>query len=202
MVQHEILMVVAAPLLVLGKPLAVWAWTLPPALNQACAGAAGNRILLWAWSILTCAPLAWSLHALAVWAWHISQLFDAALASEGLHTAQHLSFFLSALLFWWAPLGSTSRSKRSAALFYLFTTMVHTTLLGALLTVTPTVWYAAYLDKTQAFGLDPLEDQQLGGLIMWVPGGLAYVVAALAIAWQSLRPKDHHVAVAAPELRS
>jgi cytochrome c oxidase assembly factor CtaG len=76
----------------------------------------------------------------------------------------------------------------------LFTTMVHTGALGALLTLAPGLWYPAYIGTTAAMGWDPLHDQQLGGLVMWVPGGLAYVLAALFLAtrWlgerSSLRP--------------
>jgi putative membrane protein len=69
--------------------------------------------------------------------------------------------------------------------FYLFTTAVHTSILGALLTFAPHVWYSAYSTRTQAWGLTPLEDQQIGGLIMWVPAALVYLAAGLALfsAW-------------------
>jgi putative membrane protein len=186
MVQHEILMVVAAPLLVLGKPLAVWAWALPRSVNVTLAGSGRNAMLMSCWRLITLAPVAWGVHAVALWLWHAPRLFDAALASESVHTMQHLSFFLSALLFWWAAVGEAPRLSRGAALFYLFTTMMHTTILGALLTVSSKVWYTAYGDQPSRMGFDALEDQQLGGLIMWVPGGLAFLLAGLIIAWQVL----------------
>jgi putative membrane protein len=181
MVQHELLMVVAAPLLVIGRPLATWTWALSPAQRRAVGRLLQARGWLSVWSTLTDPLVAWALHALALWAWHIPAAFDAALEHEALHIAQHLSFLLTALFFWWAVLGHDPRGRygpgHSAA--YLFTTMMHTGALGALLSLAPTPWYAPYVPLTGALGFDPVEDQQLGGLVMWVPAGLAYVVAAL-----------------------
>ncbi len=73
----------------------------------------------------------------------------------------------------------TARVRYGASVLYLFTTAVHTSILGALLTFASTVWYPAYIATTSTWGLTPLEDQQVGGLIMWIPAGLVYVVAGL-----------------------
>src|SRR5437870_5236938 len=82
----------------------------------------------------------------------------AAPAREGVHVAQHASFLATALLFWWSVL---ARGRPAAhAMASLFTTMLHTGALGALLTLSPAAWYAAYRTTTTAFGLEPLEDQQ------------------------------------------
>lgn len=180
MVQHEVLMLVAAPLLVLGRPLAAWTWAFPAGVRRRLGRATRWPWLALTWSALTTPLSAWSLHALALWAWHVPVLFEAALNSEGLHILQHASFLGTALLFWWAVLGGDS-PRRGFAMAYLFTTMMHTGALGALLTFSATPWYPSYAGTTGAFGLDPLEDQQLGGLVMWVPGGLAYLVAGLAV---------------------
>jgi putative membrane protein len=183
MVQHESLMVAAAPLLVIGRPLAAWAWAFSPAQRQAIGR--GLRVRWWtsAWALLTDPLAAWALHALALWLWHVPRFFDAALANEGWHALQHASFLGTALLFWWAVLGRDARSRQNSgfALAYLFTTMLHTSALGALLTLAPTPWYEGYATTTALFGLDPVEDQQLGGLVMWIPGGFAYVVAGLVM---------------------
>jgi len=181
MVQHELLMVVAAPLLVIARPLATWAWALAPAQRRRVGRFFQSRGWTSLWTTLTDPLVAWALHALALWAWHIPAAFDAALIHESLHIAQHASFLGTALFFWWAVLGHDPRGRygpgHSAA--YLFTTMLHTGALGALLSLAPTPWYAPYVPLAGALGLDPVEDQQLGGLVMWVPAGLAYVVAAL-----------------------
>ena len=189
MVQHELLMVVAAPLLVVARPLGAWAWALSPAQRQVAGRWFRSRGWLSMWTVLT-APLgAWVLHAAALWAWHVPPLFDAALRNEALHIAQHASFFVTALFFWWAVLGHDARGRFGPlhGAGSLFTTMLHTTVLGVLLTIAPTPWYSEYLQRAPLLGMDPLEDQQLGGLIMWVPSGTVYVIAALALVGRMLR---------------
>jgi len=132
--------------------------------------------------------VAWILHAAAIWIWHAPPLFQATLHSETVHTAQHLSFLFTGLLFWWALLrGTENRRGRVAGVLYLFTTALHTNLLGALLTFSRRVWYPIYGASTAPWGLTPLEDQQLAGLIMWIPAGIAYLVAALALIARVLR---------------
>ena len=181
MVQHELLMVVAAPLLVLGRPLAAWTWALSPAQRRVAGRVFSARAWSAPWARLTDPLAAFALHAIALWAWHLPAAFDAALAHEGWHIAQHGSFLVTALFFWWSVLGHDPRGRygpgHSAA--SLFATMMHTGALGALLSLAPDPWYAPYVASTLALGLDPAQDQQLGGLVMWVPAGLVYVVAAL-----------------------
>jgi putative membrane protein len=121
-------------------------------------------------------------------------LFERALHDQSVHVLQHASFFVTALLFWWtaiAPRGDAFRAG-GAAIASLFTTMLHTGALGALLTFSTAPWYASYRLGIAGSMLTPLEDQQLGGLVMWVPGGFVYVGAALAIAarWLDRRPRE------------
>ena len=180
MVQHELLMVVAAPLLVCSRPLEAFTWALPQAWRRALAQVARQRALDAAWSFVTEPVGAWTVHAVALWAWHVPAFFEAALHGEAVHIAQHACFFVSALVFWWSVLARRSRKAEGVAIASLFTTMMHTSALGALLTFAPTVWYRDYLAAGPG-ALTPLEDQQLGGLIMWVPAGMAYIVTGLAI---------------------
>ena len=183
MVQHELLMIVAAPLFVLSRPLETWTWGLPSAWRSGAARIARWSPLQATWSALTAPISAWTIHAAALWIWHVPVFFDATLVSESVHVWQHASFLGSALLFWWATLGRTGERNPALAIALLFATMLHTGVLGALLTFCPSPWYREYGD-TAAFGLEPLEDQQLGGLIMWVPGGIAYLAAGLAIVFR------------------
>ena len=157
MVQHELLMVVAAPLLVLGRPIEAFSWVLPIRVPK----------------ILSDPLFAWALHALAVWIWHVPALFEAGLESEWVHLAQHSSFFLSAAVFWW----SVFSSRNLGSVFSLFTTMLYTGALGALMTLSRASWYPGYT----------LEDQQLAGLVMWIPAGTAYPIAALWLVSRTLR---------------
>ncbi|MFL6697083.1 MAG: cytochrome c oxidase assembly protein [Vitreoscilla sp.] len=188
MLQHEMLMVVAAPLLVLGRPLAAWAWALPPPWRAGAGGLFKGRRWLAFWGALTHPLSAWCLHAIALWGWHLPALFEAALNHRWIHTLQHLSFLGSALLFWWTTIAASTRRARGAAMASLFTTMAHTGALGALMTLSPLLWYSHYAATTAAFGLDPLEDQQLGGLIMWIPSATAYLAAGLVVAARWLQP--------------
>jgi putative membrane protein len=182
MVQHEVLMIIAAPLLVLGRPLAAWTWALAPSHRRLAGRATRSRRFAPAWESITQPIAAWALHGLALWVWHVPALFEAALHSEAIHVLQHASFLGTALLFWWAVLGADPRSRGNGfAIGYLFTTMLHTGALGALLALAPTPWYPSYAASAGALGLDPIGDQQLGGLVMWVPGSIAYLIAGLVV---------------------
>jgi putative membrane protein len=188
MAQHELLMVVAAPLLILGKPMIPVLWALPIAWRRVLGSWSASGSFSTTWHLLTLPAVAWVLHAVAIWLWHAPSLYQATLGSETLHTAQHVSFLGTALLFWWALLhGRKGGVARPAAVIYLFTTAGHTSLLGALLTFSPRLWYPLYDSTTAPWGLTPLEDQQLAGVIMWVPAGLSYLIAALALAATWLR---------------
>jgi putative membrane protein len=180
MIQHEILMLLAAPLLVLSRPHGVLIWGLPKKMARVVVIAAASRSVRRTVAAL-CAPFAaWLLHAIALWIWHVPPAFEATLTSEPLHWLQHASFFLSAVIFWHSVLMPGPQSGRAgAALLSIFTTAVHTSLLGALLTFSSTSWYPTY----QGFsGLTAIEDQQLGGLVMWVPGGAVFLASGMAIA--------------------
>jgi putative membrane protein len=178
MAQHEILMLVSAPLLVLGRPLIPYLWSLPREWRSISRSGWIQRP--WRW--LSRPFNAWWIHAVALWGWHAPSLFQATVDNDVIHTLQHLSFLVSALLFWWALLrGRDVRMGYGMAVLYVFSTGVHSSILGALLTFSPRVWYPVYSGTTQAWGLTPLEDQQIGGLIMWVPAGLVFLAAGLAL---------------------
>lgn len=179
MVQHELLMVIAAPLLVLGHPLVAFLWALPFEWRRVIGKWAKAQPVANTWHHLTNPLTAWLAHAVVLWGWHIPALFQATLTSDLVHTAQHLSFLVSALLFWWALFRGTHRY--GLGVLYVFTTAVHTSILGALLTFSPRLWYPTYATRTAPWGLSPLEDQQIGGLIMWVPAGLVYTIVGLAL---------------------
>ena len=190
MVQHEILMMMSAPLLVLGRPLVPFLWALPSGWRRPVAATLVRRwpATLWAW--LTIPLVAWLLHFLALWMWHLPTLFEATLTSDVVHSLQHTSFLLSALVFWWALLRGHGSRNPGAGVLYLFTTAVHTGALGALLTLSERLWYPLYAETTEPWGLTPLEDQQLGGLIMWIPACLVYVGGGLALLALWMRSGD------------
>ena len=128
-------------------------------------------------------------------------LFRQPSRSDWIHAAQHVSFFGSALLFWWSlVLFAPGPRATELAVLYLFTTAMHTSILGALLTFARTVWYPAYSPTAPQWGLSALEDQQIGGLIMWVPGGLVYLGAA-SVLFAAGSAEAASVAAAEPPMR-
>jgi cytochrome c oxidase assembly factor CtaG len=192
MTQHEILMLISAPLLVLSRPLAPMLWGMPISWRRWLGQAAHATAFQKLWRAVTRPSVAWCVHAVALWTWHIPALFDATLSSEWIHAAQHASFFGSALLFWWS-LFAARGMHAGAGVLYIFTTAIHTSILGALLTFAPFTWYPPYASTTRAWGLSPLEDQQLGGLIMWVPAGLVYIATGLALFARWLKESEQMV---------
>jgi putative membrane protein len=194
MTQHEILMLVAAPLLVMSRPILAFLKALPGSWAGGLARAANTPWWRRVWRFLTNSFVAWLIHALALWLWHLPSLFDATIHNDFIHSLQHLSFFGSALLFWWAVIHGPHRAMSyGMAVLYMFTTALHNGLLGVLLSYATTLWYPAYADTSWSWGLTPVEDQQLGGLIMWVPAGLVYVFAALALFVGWLRESERRV---------
>jgi cytochrome c oxidase assembly factor CtaG len=185
MVQHELLMVVAAPLIAYGGPVIGLLWAMPARLRRAAVTSVRRSGLAHAWNVLTMPGCVFVLYGVALWVWHIPVLYDYAVEHEGVHVVQHLCFFGTATLFWWGIThGRQGRAGYGAAVVYVFVTAVHGAVLGALLTVSPRVWYAPYL-LAHPDGLTPLEDQQLAGLLMWVPAGLAFAAGGLFLfaAW-------------------
>lgn len=194
MTQHELLMTVAAPLIVLGRPLVPFVWGLSREWRRTTGRWTASRPVAGAWRVITHPLSAFLLHGAAIWVWHLPVLYDASVVHEGVHAAQHVSFFATALVFWWVTLRATpSRGGAAASVASLFATMLHTSVLGALLALSSTLLYTVYGATTAPWGLTPLEDQQLGGLIMWVPGSIAYVAAALALVMRALRESEARV---------
>lgn len=177
MIEHEIIMLVSALLLVASRPGVPLVWALPDGLRQRLAGAGRWGL----WRLLADPFVATALQSVLIVAWHAPSLFDRALRSEGWHIAQHVSFLVAALLFWRAMLyGRPGRGGAFVAAACLFVTSMIGGGLGALMSFAHSPWYAAYasLGMTPA-GLTPEQDQQLAGLVMWVPGGLYHLAAAL-----------------------
>ena len=181
MAQHELVMVVAAPLLVLGRPVVPFLFALPIGWRRRLGGWSRDRRWSAVWGWLTEPLVAWILHAMAILVWHLPRLYGATLRSEAVHGLQHASFLGTALLFWWSLLQRGARTRHGAAVLSLFVTALYTGGLGALITLSETPWYAAYGGAAPSWGLTALQDQQLAGLIMWMPGGIAYLIAALAL---------------------
>lgn len=178
MIEHEVLMAIAAPLFALSRPLGIFLQGMPRKWRLALVRWAHQRTVITVWSWLVEPLTATVLHGVAIWVWHVPALLDATLTNDMLHRLQHICFLVTALFFWWAIIRRPLRDYGMGAL-HVFATMIHTGLLGALLTLAPHVFYPVQTADAPHFGLTPLEDQQLAGLFMWVPGGAIYLLAGL-----------------------
>jgi len=191
MIEHELIMLVATLLLAASNAGGVLAWGLPRPFRQALGGS-WKSPLQSVWKRLTEPVTATLVQAVVMWAWHAPILFDRALDSAGWHIFQHSCFFLSSLLFWWAmlhPRGRSSGYGVSAAC--LFVTSLIGGALGALMSFSASPWYADYAAMGMTgIGLDPVDDQRLAGLIMWIPGGLVHGLAALAMFYKWLKASE------------
>lgn len=192
MLQHLLLVLVVPPLLLLGIPARLWRQALRFSTIARIEGALSRPLV------------AWLLASGAMWVWHLPALYSAAIEHDGIHIVQHLCFLVTATIFWW-PVVTPLVERRYApatALLYLFATMVATTVLGIILTFASPGLYPAYLEPAdtlgilpllrEGWGLSPAADQQLGGLLMWVPSNAVYLWALIAtlVRWYSTAEED------------
>ena len=177
MVQHLLLIVGAAPLLLLADPFAALFWALPAPVRVGV----GRRLrpgtpLRRLWRGLTVMSVAWLAHVGAIWFWHLPIAYDAAVADRVVHDLEHLVFFVTAVLFWWPIVQPAPRLRArvsySLRVVYLILTAMQGALLGLLLAMSPQTWYRSYPN---------VEDQSLGGLVMWGIGGAVDMLAVLIL---------------------
>lgn len=184
MVQHLIIVLIAGPLLAYARPEVAVLWSLPRGARRGVARWwIRRRWLRAAWRGISSPASAWTLHVAAVWMWHTPRLYDAAVRFEMVHVLEHATLLATAVLFarpLVARFGAAHRRlSHGAAVLYLFGAAMQGGILGALLTLSGSVWFGAHLATTGPWGLTPLEDQQIAGVLMWGPAGGAYLVAIL-----------------------
>ncbi len=186
MTQHELVMIVAPPLAVLGRPWVAALWALPEDLRRRAGAWMNRRPVTTSFRAVSAPVVALVVHALVVWLWHLPSWFEGALASEAVHAVQHATFYGSAALFWWALIrGRYGRVGYGLAVVFVFATAMHTSILGLLFTVAEGVAYPTYVARGAPFEVDAHDDQVLAGLVMWIPAGTALTLAAVALfgAW-------------------
>jgi putative membrane protein len=181
MMQHLLLIVIAVPAVLLADPLPAVMWALPSAARRAVqgalvAGAMPRRV----WRALTRMPVAWTLHAAALWLWHVPAVYDAALESGALHDLEHLVFTASAALFWWPVIDPAPHAARSPALGWRIVYLV----LGAFQSAALGMFLVAAPRPLYAYGA--LDDQTLGGVLMWAVGGAVDMAAVLVCVYRFL----------------
>jgi cytochrome c oxidase assembly factor CtaG len=171
MVQHEILIMVAPPLLLLADPLPVLLWGLPRnfrlSVRHLLARGAPVRQLL---HVATWMPIAWGIYVVTLWIWHIPAAYETALRNHLVHDLEHLTLFGTALLFWWPIVNPAPRLHGQIAygfrILYIIAAAFQTVALGFVIAVTERVLYPFYTAAPRPWRLSPLDDQAFGGAIM------------------------------------
>ncbi len=193
MLQHMLLELVAAPLLLLGAPATLALRAASPSVRTRLLAFLHSRIV----SVLSFPLLAWVLFAAVNWGWHFSSLYNDALENSWLHDIQHLSFLAVALLFWWPVVGadpSRWRLPHPVRLFYLFLAMPQNSFLGIALMSAPTALYPHYLSNLRDWGPTPAVDQSVGGMLMWAGGDVVFLLAMGFVVAAWVRAEDRRTA--------
>ena len=193
MVQHLLLVMVAPPLLLLANPFPTFLWALPDRLRAAVAaafrgiavGSDSGGILVRIGRKVTAPGSAWLLYLLIFFAWHDGSAYSLALRFESVHGLEHFSFLSAAMLFWWHVIGAAPRLHAKPAPWmrvgYVLAMIPPNMLLGVALAFAEAPIYPYYETVPRLYGLSVMDDQIWGGLIMWIPGSMMYVIAALAL---------------------
>ncbi len=187
MVQHIVLIMVTAPLLAAAAPGQPLLAGTPRALRRPVVRL-GHRL---PGAVLLAPGFAWVLHIAALWAWHMPAAYDLALDSELVHLAEHACFLLTAWVFWWHLTTVAQRRLRGpAALLYVVAAVPPGAALGAMLTFPEHPLYPAQAAHAAASGINPLLDQRIGGLVMWIPLDLVYLAIAVLLMGRWFRTMD------------
>jgi cytochrome c oxidase assembly factor CtaG len=197
MVQHQLLLMVAPVGLLLGNPLPYFAWALSPRYRWIAQTALRQRSpIRRGLDLLTWLPVAGGVYTANLWLWHLPAAYEAALRSGLVHDLEHLAFFAAAMLFWWPIVNPAPRSHwprgglyYGARVGYLIFATGQNTLLGAVIGLTERLLYPSYAAGGGLFGLGPVDDQALGGGMMW-SGGHMYLVAILVLLWQAMESES------------
>ncbi len=200
MVQHMLLMLVAAPLLSLGQPVRTFLRGLPAGVLR---WLSKRRGLVWLLGVLT-HPVTVFLAVTGPFAlWHYPPLYAEAVRVPWLHQIEHLSMLGGAFLFWWVLLDPFPRHRRFSpmtAVLLVFATWMATDLVCATVTLAPRPLYGVYAETAALWGIDPLADQRLGGAMMWVGSGALYATVLLVVLLRAVRPSSMRRLSQAPSL--
>jgi putative membrane protein len=201
MTQHMLIMMVGAPLVLLGAPMIPMLRGVPRGMRRRLVIPIAKSLPVRTFLRTITSPLvAWPLYTFLIIGWHFPVFFEAALENEALHTVEHLLFALGAYVFWWNIIDPHPLKPNLSYLVrvpYIFISVVPAFLLGAFLTFAGSAWYAQYEISAPLYGISALEDQQLGGVIMWIPG--SFIIGSALIIDLFLAARTEQDAQAARE---
>ena len=187
MVQHLVLIFIVAPLLVVGTP----GWMLRPALGIPGVG----PVARW----LTRPAHAFVIFNVMMAGWHVPYFYNLAMAQHPVHIVEHLMFLAAAVLMWWpflSPLPELPRLAYPGQMLYCFLMSIPMSIVAIYIAMADHVLYPAYEAAPRIWGLSPLEDQQLGGLIMWIPGGIVFYIVMTVVFFKWAQRGEDHAAAA------
>ncbi len=186
MTQHMLLVLVVAPLVLLGAPVVPLLRGLPPPFRRVVlAPVMRQRWVRRVFRFLASPIPAFVIYTGVFAVWHAPALYDTTLSSDIAHSLQHASFMACALLFWWNvidPLPYRGNLPEPVKLLYLFVGSLPQAVLGMMLTFADAAWYTPYTEIPRLWGVSARDDQSMGGVIMWVPGSIVYLLAICAVA--------------------
>jgi len=195
MIQHLLLVMVAPPLLLIGNPMPIMMWGLPAALRREIGrwlsgGAVFRRVL----AALTTPGLVWLAFVAALVGWHDPGAYEAALRSDLVHDVEHLTFFGTAVLFWWHVTGAAPRIHKTMSeglrIGYTLSVLPPNMITGVVISFTAGLLYPYYATVARPWAITIQQDQMLGGTIMWIPGSMMYLLAALILLSRFVRTED------------
>ena len=193
MLQHMLLELVAAPLLLLGAPATLALRAATPSVRRRLLTILHSRVV----SVISFPLLGWVVFAAVNWGWHFSTLYNQALETPWLHDLQHMTFLGAALLFWWPVIGADPARWRlpyPVRLFYLFLAMPQNSFLGIALMSAPAALYSHYVTNGRTWGPSPIDDQSIGGMLMWVGGDVVFLLAMGLVVAAWVRAEDRRTA--------
>jgi cytochrome c oxidase assembly factor CtaG len=198
MVQHLILLMVAPPLLVYGRPGLVTFLGLPASSRSGLGALAARRRLRRATAVVLNPLVVLVATVAALWGWHLPGPYQAAITHPALHAVEHLTFLVSALAFWALVIDAAPRRRLGygPAILLVFVTMLAGAALGALITFSSTALYPIYGAGARLWGTTPLADQQVAGAIMWIPPGAVYFLTVIFLALRWFADVDRRVRAA------
>jgi putative copper resistance protein D len=196
MVQHLLLTLVAAPLLVLGAPITLLLRVSTPNVRQrVILPILHSRVV----RVISFPVVAWLVFAGTMWWSHFSPLFDLALENPGVHDLEHLLYLTAGLLFWWPAIGldpSPWRMSHPVRAMYVFLQMPQNTFLAVTILNATAVLYSHYATNVRSWGPTPLEDQQSAGALMWITGDILFLTSmGLIIAGWMIHEKKQEAVV-------
>ncbi len=190
MVQHLLLIMISPPLLLITNPMPFMLWGIPKKWRRGIGHGLGrllhrDKAFRKNFKIATSAGIIWLVWVIMVFGWHDPFLYNAALTYEWVHDLEHISFFLAGMLFWWHVTGAGPRLHKQASLFgriaFVIGAIPPNMLTGVALAFAKEPVYTYYTAVPRLWNLTVMDDQQIGGVIMWVPVSMMYIIAALVL---------------------